>query len=775
MEIYSHWYPYALNTLGISSLLTGILVFLFGVSVFIIRKMAFNAFALFILTTALSGWLISFAFMYFSTTKNLAFYWGTLGFYFVPLLSPIVYFLCVSALDKVYLRRVTVFILFCLGYFFVFSQLVFNLLFSDMIRYSWGYFPKFNTTFTLFFLGFLFCTMLLCFRELWNDYLHSKAPQKSYYKYLAVAYVIGYLSVLDFLPGFEINSYPVGFVFILLFIVALIPIDYYYEFSKIKVTSIASTIIETMGDSLLVCDENGIIRIANKRGTNLLLKRCSNLVGMPINEVIIDTSPRPIVDFFKFLKREMNLENLEIQLDEGSIKKHINLTFTIIKTNVILEGWIIVLRDVTKQHQDLTQIAYMANYDTLTGAYNRNRFEEEIELSVNQNRRLKTTSAIAIFNIEHLKEVNDSFGYFYGDQVLKTFHQLLKEQIRTTDMLFRLGADEFAILFNNISYASIEKLLEKIFKHLKNSPLKLQKQHYIIKAHAGVALFPVEGCSGHDIGIKADLALIQCKEERTKRFHIYQEEDNLNGAYKSNIMILNQLEIAIKNNSFVFLYQPIVDLRSNEILKYEMLIRLRENNTLISPDAFLPIAQRYDLMPEIDELVIKKTIEILETDKKTHLACNISSHALNNKNLLAYLTEKLSNNDWIAKRITLEITETDAIANIDNSLNFINHCKALGLKFAIDDFGVGHSSYSYLKHLPIDYLKIDGSFIKNIDKNKVDEHLVKSMVTLAKALKIKIIAEYIKSEAIANLVKDLEVHYGQGYYFSKPLEFIKKS
>ena len=406
----------------------------------------------------------------------------------------------------------------------------------------------------------------------------------------------------------------------------------------------------------------------------------------------------------------------------------------------------------------LDSIEYQFYYDSLTGLENRRRLTEKLEERKN--------AFLMIINIDSFQEINDLYGHEVGDLILKDFALFLKEIIPLGSTLYRLHSDEFSYLcqraveveeYKNIALSLSEKISHKYFKINKNGEVSLS-------ATFGIAY-------GHDMLLEnADIALKIAKKSK-KNFLVYDETMYMAKEYEKNFEWTKRLKRAIEEDKIVPLFQPIVDSKTQKTVKYEALMRIVDDNgTYIAPIHFLELAKKNKLYHQLTKIMIDKTFDIFK-DLPYSVSINISVEDILNKEMTEFIFNKLKETN-IGEKIVFEIIESEGIENFDQVLEFINGIKKYKAKISIDDFGTGYSNFDYLMKLQVDYIKIDGSMIKNIDIDKNSQMITKTIVSFAKSMGIKTIAEFVHSKNVLDKVQELEVDLLQGYYFGEPTDKI---
>ncbi len=343
-------------------------------------------------------------------------------------------------------------------------------------------------------------------------------------------------------------------------------------------------------------------------------------------------------------------------------------------------------------------------------------------------------------------------------------------------MLGRLGGDEFAIYLPNVDAHQATSVATQLLKQTQDEVIPLSKLYQNVTLSIGIALFPDHGEAIATLLAAADLAMYQAKEKGKNCFCVYREEHTAN--VKNRLSWEERIHSALMRNSFVLYLQPILDLRNNRISGYEALLRMVDTDgKMIPPMDFLSFAERSIVIHDIDRWVVRSAISLIAEQKAffadKHLEINLSGRSFTDEGLLSFVKEALMTSGIDPGKLVFEITETSVITNIREAQHFISTLESMGCHFALDDFGKGFSSFEYLKYLPVEFLKIDGSFISNLAQDVVDRQLVKAMVVMSHELGKQVTAEFVSDEKTLQLLKEYGVDYAQGYHVGMPKEWGK--
>jgi diguanylate cyclase (GGDEF)-like protein/PAS domain S-box-containing protein len=439
---------------------------------------------------------------------------------------------------------------------------------------------------------------------------------------------------------------------------------------------------------------------------------------------------------------------------------------------------LVTCEDISEARILSEQLEYQAMHDSLTGLINRSEFERRLR------RVLMLTSenaehALCYLDLDQFKVINDTCGHLAGDELLRRLGDLLNTVVRKRDTLARLGGDEFAVLLEHCPFYKAQELAENLLNTIKTFRFEWQDKHFTLGASIG--LVPISRDSGtlSDIMSSADSACYAAKDAGRNRVYIYNVEDGELSMRRSEMRWVAEITNALEQNRFLLALQPIVNLqRANgqvEGKHYEILLRMQDKGgQLIMPGTFLPAAEKYNLSGKLDQWVVDQVFSWLLNDSAEMAALhicsiNLSGHSISNAHFMNYLVNKLIAEPALAKKICFEITETAAIINLGHAIKFMNTMKDLGCSFSLDDFGTGLSSFSYLKNLPVDFLKIDGSFIRNIVQDPIDQSMVHSINQIGQVMGKATIAKFVENEAIRVILAKIGVNYAQGYGIGRPV------
>lgn len=430
-----------------------------------------------------------------------------------------------------------------------------------------------------------------------------------------------------------------------------------------------------------------------------------------------------------------------------------------------------------------SMLTHQAQHDDLTGLINRREFEVRLERSLKSVHENGAQHVLCYLDLDQFKLVNDTCGHSAGDELLRQVSVLLANRMRDRDTLARLGGDEFGLLLENCSLADANQITNTLLKLVQDYRFIHEDKIFNIGVSIGLVVINSNFQNVSDIVHAADMACYSAKNAGRNQSFLFSSGDQEVEQRRSAVEAISDITDEIDDEQFMLYCQPIVPLSSSESQQhhYEILIRkISLDGNIMLPVTFIPSAERYLLMPNIDRWVIKNTFSVyrqllnISQDKCNYVfSINLSGTSLGDKSLLGYIREQFVIYAIPPESICFEITETAAIVNLKNTISLFSALRKLGCSFALDDFGSGMSSFMYLKNFEVDYLKIDGSFVKDMDTNKIDHAMVRSIHSVAEAMNIKTVAEFVENKAILKELKNIGVHYGQGLYLGEPIP-IKK-
>jgi diguanylate cyclase (GGDEF)-like protein len=548
-----------------------------------------------------------------------------------------------------------------------------------------------------------------------------------------------------------------------------------HDITMVKVLSTEPT-HHLLGYVFVAIDKASLIEdhrqafIKNVGYITLALILCSILVSWVSRSI-----SQPIRDMTSALKRFV-IGSQQVSQGKNSLPEIKSLQSTI---NQISRDMQHVEADMRHRIQDAqAQLRYQARHDALTGLVNRQELERRLQQALQDVKQHRANHVFCYMDLDQFRVINDTCGHLAGDEMLRQISMILSQRIRAEDTFARLGGDEFGLL---LSYCQVEKAIE-IAAQLRQMVETFRFMHEGRLFQTGISIGIVEITTTlKDVGEitrHADAACYVAKDNGRNQIHLFHPEDDVLLKRHVEMEWVLRINEAIEHNEFVLYCQGIFPLQQKELPPfYEILIRKRdEHGGIIPPAEFLPSAERYHLMTKIDRWVIQHAFMALQPLFKMQssvspfiVSINLSGMSLGDAQLLPYIQNCFDTYDISPSHVCFEVTETSAIINIDNTIKLITELQKMGTRFMLDDFGSGMSSFSYLKHLPVNFLKMDGAYVRDITSNKVDLAMAQAIQSVAQSMEIQTIAEYVEDEATLDCLKDMGVAFAQGFYLNRPM------
>ncbi|MEJ2619754.1 MAG: EAL domain-containing protein [Candidatus Thiodiazotropha sp.] len=453
---------------------------------------------------------------------------------------------------------------------------------------------------------------------------------------------------------------------------------------------------------------------------------------------------------------------------------YVNLTASqILNNNQKISGIVVVIRDVTRERRLQDELYRQASHDNLTELLNRSAFESHLEQSLESARKRAREHILGFMDLDHFKVVNDTCGHVAGDELLRQIATIMRRHFRGSDVLARVGGDEFAAILTDCPLSMAEGRVNSLRKEIQDYTFNWQGHSFRISISIGVVQIDQYSESVGILMSSVDAACYSAKDSGRNCINVYQRDGSSSKHLLGQMQWVSQINKALQEDLFVLYAQPIADLQRDELVVkgIEVLVRMKsQQDELIPPGAFLPSAERYDLIEHIDYYVIEQVLRLLSQSENAYPDCfiNISGMTLGKNKLASKLKTLLEKYAIDPCKLVIEVTETAAIQNLTSALKTIKELKLIGCRFALDDFGSGLSSFGYLKNLPIDFVKIDGMFVRDINKNPVDKGMVEAIKTVADTMGLMTIAEFVEDKSIQEELKKIGICYGQGFSIARP-------
>jgi diguanylate cyclase (GGDEF)-like protein/PAS domain S-box-containing protein len=555
-----------------------------------------------------------------------------------------------------------------------------------------------------------------------------------------------------------------------------------YEEALFREKESAQITLQSIGDGVATTDAEGCVEYLNPVAEELTGWRMDDAVGRPLEEIFRgfhEETCEPLENpLTQAMERNRALKSVRptLLIRRDGNELYVESTASPIRNDKgDVSGGVLVFHDVSESRELNRRLSYHASHDILTGLVNRREFENRVDRALKSAKAREASYALLYLDLDRFKIINDTCGHQAGDTLLGQLGALLKARIRWRDCLSRLGGDEFCVLLESCSLDEAMRSAEGLVKAIEEFKFNWEDRSFKLTVSIGVVPITSDNEDVAAIINAADSACQAAKEGGRNRIHSFEENDIDLMRRRREIQWAARITNALEENRFELFRQTIMPLQEEEHGDhYELLLRMRdEKGSLVSPDLFITAAERYGIMPNVDRWVVENALRWLvsEADERERLAMcsiNLSGQSLADDKFLPFVVEQFHRSGLDGSLICFEITETSAIASYAQASRFINALKELGCRFALDDFGTGLSSFGYLKHFPVDFLKIDGSFVKEILHDPIDREMVRSINEIGHLTHKKTIAEFAENEEIIVMLRGMGIDYAQGYGVSEP-------
>jgi len=553
----------------------------------------------------------------------------------------------------------------------------------------------------------------------------------------------------------------------------------------------AQITLQSIGDAVITTDVEGAIAYMNPAAEALTHWKAGQAVGLPLAELFNLLDENAQADGFTLIEHILSGQlsgssehaKLIQRLDGSTVS--VTLVGSPIHTAGKVSGTVLVLHDMTQERQYIANLSWQATHDALTGLANRREFEFRLEQALHNLTRQPGRHALMFLDLDQFKLVNDTCGHAAGDELLRHICALLQSGLREGDTLARLGGDEFGILLENCSPESSEKIAETLRQTVQNLHFVWKGRPFVTTVSIGLVHVAQNPATLEALLRAADMACYMAKEKGRNRVQLYHVDDSELSLRFGEMAWVQRLHMALEENRFCLYSQEIatlghVDTGGGHV---EILLRLHdEAGRMILPSSFIPAAERYGLMTSLDRWVVENVFKIIaQCMARQHegpmamCAINLSGITIGDDEFLIFLRQQFVIHGIPPEMICFEITETSAISNLSSAIKFINELKGLGCYFSLDDFCAGMSSFAYLKHLPVDFLKIDGSFVRDMLDDPINRAMVEVINHIGHVMGKRTIAEFVETPQIEQALLEIGVDYAQGYNIERPQLFTTDS
>jgi len=538
-----------------------------------------------------------------------------------------------------------------------------------------------------------------------------------------------------------------------------------------------SKIIHSTPECVKTVSRNGLLQDMNPAGLKIVeADDIEQVRGQSVYDLIAPEHRQLYIDFnARIFEGQSEIIEYDIIGLKGTRKSVESHAVPLRDSDGLIISHLATTRDITNSRQLSEKLSYQASHDMLTGLINRHEFERRLENTLNQGDDNQETHAVLFIDMDQFKLINDTSGHLAGDQLLIQLGNIMREQVRQHDSIARLGGDEFAILLQYCSPNDASHIADKLRLAIDDFNFAWEERQFKITVSIGVVNIDHTDTSVINILREADTCCYMAKDKGRNRIQVHQKGDEITALHQREMDWVSRIHSGIAEQRFILFGQEIVSLNSRSPGKHlELLVRYQnDDGSLIPPGAFLPAAERYSISPKLDRHIIQSAFHHLSTNtlllnEFDSFGINLSGLSLGDKDVLQTITQLLNEHPALKNKIGFEITETAAISNLQEACFFINQLKEIGCSFSLDDFGSGLSSFGYLKSLPVDYLKIDGCFIRDILDDPIDLAMVRSINDIGHLMGKKTIAEFVENDAIKEQLQLIGVDFAQGYGIAEP-------
>jgi Amt family ammonium transporter len=541
--------------------------------------------------------------------------------------------------------------------------------------------------------------------------------------------------------------------------------------------------LASIGDSVITVNIDGQITYLNNKAMKLFRTDAERAIGQHFSKMVrlLDDGEEWAIENLIAecrTSKPNQVVNEQVSLLIGESEPlQVQATATrICSQNVESDGVVIVLRDITREYRLQEELHRQANHDGLTDLMNRSAFESHLESALETARSRGREHILCFMDLDQFKVVNDTCGHVAGDELLRQLSRLMRKHFRGSDVLARVGGDEFSAILIDCPLAQAIERIDSLREDVQQYLFYWENKSFRISLSIGVS--PINKYSENitQLMSAADAACYSAKDAGRNRIIVYEKDSATTKHRLGGMQWVSRINNALDEGALVLYAQPIVDINSDDklIVAVEILVRMQGvDGELIPPGAFLPAAERYDLMERVDYWVIEEVMRLLAKCSSNCPDCfiNLSGGTLSRNRITQLVKELLQKYEIRPDKVTFEVTETAAIQNLSSVLRMIRELRDLGCRFALDDFGSGLSSFGYLKNLPIDYVKIDGMFIKDMNTDSLDKGMVEAIKTVADTMRLTTIAEFVENDEIIVELRRVGIDLGQGFGIARPKPF----
>ncbi|MBT9612831.1 MAG: EAL domain-containing protein [Burkholderiales bacterium] len=543
----------------------------------------------------------------------------------------------------------------------------------------------------------------------------------------------------------------------------------------------AEVTLHSIGEAVITTDELGCVDHLNEMAERLTGWTNAEAVGLKVEDVyrVVDENhPTQVLNLAAYCLGDVSLPCPEssLMISRGGLQYTIEQTVSPIReADGVVIGMVVVFRDVTTERSLAHELAWQASHDALTSLANRHEFERRLQEVVESAQTSRISHALLYIDLDQFKLVNDTCGHVAGDELLRQLSTLLNAKIRTVDTLARLGGDEFGLLLPGCGIEQAQVIAEKLRQEISEFRFMWEAKTFMVGASIGLVEITHETGTVANLLSAADTACYMAKDRGRNRVCVHRAQDAEVRRLHGEAEWVTRITRAFEENRFQLYYQKIIPLHPDRHPEYrEILLRLiDEAGRLVPPMAFIPAAERYTLMPTIDRWVVRTLFAWMrahqhQLPENIYYSINLSGQSLGDDAFASFVEDQFRISDVMPSRICFEVTETAAISNLAQAMRMMKKLQAMGCGFSLDDFGSGMSSFAYLKNLPVDSIKVDGAFVRDMLTDPIDFAMVEAIIRIGHVMGLKTIAEYVESDAIMQRLAKLDVDYVQGFGMHRP-------
>ncbi|MDQ3617315.1 MAG: PAS domain S-box protein [Pseudomonadota bacterium] len=547
--------------------------------------------------------------------------------------------------------------------------------------------------------------------------------------------------------------------------------ELFSEKERLRVT------LNSIGDAVITTDTSSAVTYLNPVAEQMTGWSNEEALGVDLSLVMVlteegtrETAPNPIDTVLREGRVVGLAENSILERRGGGRFAIEDSASPIRHANNEIIGTVLVFHDVSEARRIAAEMTHQASHDPLTDLLNRRGFERKLDSVLKQTGNGHGQTSVLFMDLDRFKVVNDTGGHAAGDELLRQLASTFRRRLRNADTLARLGGDEFGVILADCKPDAALRIAESLRQAIAHFPFVWEDHTFHVGVSIGMVSIEEGSASREEVLLQADAACYLAKDRGRNRIHVYRSDDNHRILQHGEMGWIARIHEALQENRFRLCRQTSVALTSDESPHFEILLRMLEpDGRLVLPMTFIPAAERYGLMLEIDRWVINAALTKLGNHPDQSMCfINLSAASIGDETLTDYVKSQVELTGVCTAGLCFEITETAAIANLKKADAVIMEIKKLGCRFALDDFGSGMSSFAYLKHLPVDYLKIDGAFVRHMDKDPIDRAMVEAINNIGHVMGIETIAEYVENQATVEMLADMGVNYAQGYWIEKP-------